>query len=220
MKENRPQDLLRSYLQLEFNDQPIAETVANWLTLSFEKVHISFYDLHVGFKIESPEVGWVDAKLERLRESLRATEEQLKVLKFDIEMLRDDHDVMAHKVALKKLSRRAISFHENYTHKVHSAGVDLKQLFKKRPKKQLQTVDYYLEVENGTIKRVNSSVYPNQSIKHSVPHISFYKGSFSSRIKFYKSYNLNGKLGHGTRNIAFIENGLLTISSTKQSWIS
>lgn len=211
---------MRSYIHAELNDLSIAEALATWLTLNFPLVHISFYDAPLRLKTINPEEAWVNSKLERLKRNLEKAEMQLNRLKLELDEVKDLEDIAQQKTAVKQLSRSAISFHSVYSNKINHSGIDLKQLWKKSAKNRVQPVSFYLVFEKGNVVKVNKRVYPDQSIEHTVSHISICRSSVSSRVKFFKSYNLDGKLGQGSSNIASLDQGQLIVSSSKQIWIS
>ncbi len=220
MKENIFNNDLSSYIHAELNDLSIAEALAAWLTLNFPKVHISFYDDPPKLKTDNPEETWVASKLERLKRSLEAAERHLIRLKLELDVVNDLEDIAKQKSAVKQLSRSAIRFHSVYSSKINYSGIDLEQLWKKNVKNRVQPVSFYLVFEKGKVEKVNKRVYPDRSIEHTVTHISICKSSISSKVKFFKSFNLDGKLGQGSSNIASLDQGQLIVSSSKQIWIS
>lgn len=220
MKEDISNNDLRSYFNAELNNLPLAEVFATWVVSNFQKVHISFYDDPPKSKTENPEMAWVSSKLERLRRNIEAAEIQLNRLKLELEDINDQKDISDQNTAIKQLSRNTISFHSNYSDAIGNSGLDLKQLWKNKAKNRVESVSFYLVFGEGKVMKVNKCVYPDRSIEHNITHISICKSSVSSRVKFLRSHNLNGKLGLGTINIASIDQKQLIISSSRQIWIS
>ena len=213
---------LTAILKFELENIEISQALVEGLLLNEKCFDLSFYEppiINVG---SNPELKHLDKKIDRLKDTISILEKGVDELRSRVLMLDEmslEHDVYAYTSKVRGIGIRGRRFGNEIQSLLTASSTDLKQVTRNIPRSYSWTVPYYYHCDKG-IKKVESTTRCNDTIAYQVPHFSIMKSSTVDSIKYFSSYRLASKVGHGTSSIAKITNENFEVIRSGQTWIS
>ena len=213
---------LTAILNLELKNNEISQALFEGLLVNEKCFDLSFYEppiINVGSILE---LKHLDKKIDRLKDAISILDKGLDELRSRVSMLDEmtlEQDVYAYTSKVRGIGIRGRRFGNKIQSLLTASSADLKQVTRNIPRSYSWTVPYYYHCDKG-IKKVENTIRCNDTISYQVPHFSIMKSSTVDSIKYFSSYRLASKVGHGTSSIAKITDGNLVVIRSGQTWIS
>ena len=209
-------------LNQELENTEISEVVFNDI-LKEQKgpYHLSFYQPPVLSEDEIPELKWIDNKMERLSLTIDSIQESLNGLKEKLLKLQDsDDNIYSTGQRLGGIASKSRRLGNMAQNELGQCARDIRQITRQIPRPNFWRVEKYYLCEGNSAKLIEGGIYCNDTNGYGITHYSFLKSSSVQCIKFFTSFRMAPKVGHGTSTTAHILNDRLIISSSGQTWIS
>ena len=221
MNNNMREELI-AILKLELQNNEISQAVFEGVLANEKCFDLSFYEPPVINEDSVPELKYLDKKIDRLKDTISVLEKGVEELRIQILMLDEmdiERDVYEYTSKVRGIGIRGRRFGNEIQSLLGQSSADLKQVTKNIPRSHFWSAPYFYHCDNG-ITKVESEIRCNDVVAYQVPHFSILKTSCVDRIKYFSSFRLASKVGHGTSSIAKITNGNLEVIRSGQTWIS
>jgi len=221
MNNNIREELI-AILDLELENNEISQALFEGLLVNEKCFGLSFYEPPIIETDTIPELKYLDKKIDRLKDTIAILEKGLNELKSRVLKLDEmtlEHDVYAYTSKVRGIGIRGRRFGNEIQSLLGQSSADLKQVTKNIPRPHFWSAPYFYHCDNG-ITKVESAIRCTDVVAYQVPHFSILKTSCIDRIKYFSSFRLASKVGHGTSSIAKITDGNLEVIRSGQTWIS
>ena len=221
MNNNIREELI-AILDLELENNEISQALFEGLLVNEKCFDLSFYEPPIIETDAIPELKYLDKKIDRLKDTIAILEKGLGELKSRVSKLDEmtlEHDVYAYTSKVRGIGIRGRRFGNEIQSLLGQSSADLKQVTRNVTRSHSWTVPYFYRCDKEIIK-IENTIRCNDTVAYQVPHFSILKTSCVDRIKYFSSFRLASKVGHGTSSIAKITDGNLEVIRSGQTWIS
>lgn len=221
MNNNIKKELI-AILDFELENNEISQALFEGLLVSEECFDLSFYEPPVIDLVTIPELKFLDKKIDRLKDAISILEKGVDELRSHVSLLDEmtlENDVYAYISKVRGIGIRARRLGSEMQSLFHQSSADLKQVTRNIPRSHSWSSPYFYRYDDGVTK-AESTIRCNDVVAYQVPHFSILKSSCADTIKYFSSFRLAPKVGHGTFSLAKITNGNLEVIRSRQTWIS
>ena len=221
MNNNIKEELI-AILDFELENNEISQALFEDLLVNEKCFDLSFYEPPVLDLNTIPELKYLDKKIDRLKDTFATLEKGVDELRSRVSLLDEmtlEHDAYAYTSKVRGIGIRCRRFGNDIQSLLNQSSADLKQVTRNIPRSHSWSAPYFYHCDKG-ITKVASTIRCNDVVAYQVPHFSILKSSCADTIKYFSSFRLAPKVGHGTFSLAKITNANLEVIRSRQTWIS